>query len=574
MSKLFISAIKHDIDEIQECNSSYFKTSFKYESENINIVAFEKANVCFDNYYVNLDDFGVIVGTYIYKDKTGKEAIKNILESFSPNMISVYKKDIVGMWAACIHKDGYTYLFNDYFGLYDVCYTNNEKFRIGTALGDVADISDVNELDEYSFVMESFQSGAFPGKSIFKNINKLVANKYLCIANKKLTVNDIQNKKNFHYEYTNEENAIKDIANLLVKYAEKVNKVFGNQSCFMTGGLDSRLVFGAFNRVGSNFECVYGQGVGSQKGDLILVEQLSNFYKKKLNILNWNYSEEDNHQKQKDVYRMIDFNNWIANGYKPHIESFASCSKERPFYAFGYFCEAIRLRDWAESKGKTFSLFDFIDNYYINRQLAVIYDKYEEYRGYLVNEYKTLLSYIGVDSDYEHISIDKFERFRWIMARFCDSRAEFMLNNFGYAFSIMSIPQIHETILSIPADVIKGGAFQAKVINELDSRLVRNFDVFSHLRPYRINKKFNKVRKLSMKMIADNLFIFIPFIKPFIIKLYRNIRYGNAVILKKDVQFLEPLEYLIPHYIKYKEYDGSLSRLKSIIVGLNDIRNQ
>ena len=82
MSKIFISSIAHDIDKC-EINSNGFKKSFNYKSKNFNIIAFEKQNVCFDNYYVQGDDFGVIVGTYIFNDKTGKEAIKRLKKQYA-----------------------------------------------------------------------------------------------------------------------------------------------------------------------------------------------------------------------------------------------------------------------------------------------------------------------------------------------------------------------------------------------------------------------------------------------------------------------------------------------------------
>ena len=360
---------------------------------------------------------------------------------------------------------------------------------------------------------------------------------------------------------------------MLVDYAVKINEVFGKQSCFMTGGLDSRLVFGSFNKAGGNFECMFGQSGSSQLGDRVLVEKLSSVYNKKLNILDWTNKEEDSLEKQLEVFKMVDFNNWIGGGYKPHILSFAECSKERPFYAFGYFCEAIRLRDWAENKGQYFSLYDYVDNYYINKKLSQVYPNYSSYRDYLVNEYKLQLNEIGINRDYDHISIDVFERFRWMMARFCDSRSEFMLNNFGYAFSILSIPKIHEAILSLPANVIRGGVFQVKVINALDSHLIRDFDVFSHLRPYKISKDFRKVRKFSMKNLADSVFKVVPLVKPLLTNFYRSKRYNVDIKREMNIKFLETINQQVPQFMDYKNYKGDLGRLKSIVVGLYSIYN-
>ena len=65
------------------------------------------------------------------------------------------------MWAAFVYRGGKAYCFNDYWGLYDICFHSSEDntFVVSTSLADVhANVPDAR-IDEYPFVMDNFQLG-------------------------------------------------------------------------------------------------------------------------------------------------------------------------------------------------------------------------------------------------------------------------------------------------------------------------------------------------------------------------------------------------------------------------------
>ena len=530
--------------------------------------SFEKLCHPHPNYYQSENgDFVIVVGTWIYKKTTGLDAMKQLLSEFSPLKIGQLKKDIVGMWSAVFCKGNTCYVFNDHYGIYDICYSiEGNQICLGTMLHEVALLTDKFEYDEHAFLMEAFQLLTFPHRSIYKGINKLLGKEYCKIEfreNGSIKADVLPLKEEdyaIQYNYTDEITAIADLTALLKDYAAQIDALFGNKGVYMTGGLDSRLVFAAYQAVGADMTFRFGDGGGACAGDILIVEQIAKAYGKELKIFDWspypNTQEDDN-----DVIDLIGYSCWIENGNIRSIRGFAKASEEEPFFAFGYFCEAIRLREWAETKGKFFSLDDYVDNYYLKGVVRDLYKDYDGYRQFVYEGHKKQLNGIGYKGDINRIPIDIFERFRWEMARFGDSRMEFMLNVFSYGFSLLSVPAIHELILSLPADVIRDAKFQLKVIANINRELL-DFDVFSHRRPYVVTKNLKKKRKMSVKTMGDYLFTLMPFIKPMATRLYKKKRYGMDAQRKK---VLDAVGDEIPAWLDVSKFNGFWPRLNGLL---------
>jgi len=121
--------------------------------------------------------------------------------------------------------------------------------------------------------------------------------------------------------------------------------------------------------------------------------------------------------------------------------------------------------------------------------------------------------------------------------------------------------------LSLPAEIIRGGSFQIKVINKLDPNLIK-FDVFSHLRAFTINDKYQKVRKIDFKNIADKLLKYVSFMAPFIKKIYRNYRYKAKSQRLSVVSELDRFNECLPDFVNIYRFSGSLGRLKNLLIGI------
>ena len=565
MSKLFCSNSHVATDSIIRHNSS-FPVSRKTESNGVYSVVFDKMSQHQESCYWTEWGGVNIVGTPIFREGLEAENIaKYLFDNFSEDTIAQLKCDIVGFWSALLYKEGDVFLFNDYYGIYDICYFKEDGFFCsGNSLADIVRCKNEIEFDEFPFIMENFQNSAFPGSTSFKDVKKLKRSEYIRINNGFLEVRPVDIIP-IRANYINTSKSIEDISRLIKVYASKISERYGTVAIGMTGGLDSRLVFAGFNSVGADITCVHGVSSGTCKEDRHIVDEICAKYNKELELHNWEQPSDFILSDQEDVWREVGFSNYLAQGCKEHIEQFKETGKRYAFYQSGYFCEALRLREWASGKGNSFSLVDYVDNYFIDKNLKDCYSNYREYRDYLINHFKEQLSEIGYSGDFNHIPIDIFERFRWQMSRYHDSRSTLNLNNFHYTFSLMAVPYIHEYVLSLPASVIRGGTFQIKLLENLDANLL-NFAVFSHRRAYHI-KNYKKVPDVTKKNIVDFLFQKLPVVKKGIVSLYQRFKYKTESTHNVLVDQIEDLGISLPQYLNIEKYKGSLVKLRALIIG-------
>ncbi|MEI3124607.1 MAG: hypothetical protein V8T44_01830, partial [Odoribacter splanchnicus] len=56
-----------------------------------------------------------------------------------------------------------------------------------------------------------------------------------------------------------------------------------------------------------------------------------------------------------------------------------------------------------------------------------------------------------------------------------------------YSFPILSLPEVHRIVLSLPADLIRNSRFQIKFIRAINPEYLDGLDVFSHRRLFKIS---------------------------------------------------------------------------------------
>lgn len=527
-----------------------------------------------ENYFWDANGGAFVVGTPLVSDVVN--VAEYIYRDFEVSKINKYKREIIGMWAAFVYRGGKAYCFNDYWGLYDICFHSSEDntFVVSTSLADVhANVPDAR-IDEYPFVMDNFQLGAFLGDTMFKEIKRLKREQYLEITECGLNLKGLSDYR-YKYAFQNKQQTIQDIVSYAKKLSVKIAARFGKTAVAMTGGFDSRLVFGIFNSAPNNdITLVHGVSSGTEKEDMEIAQNIAKHYHKDFILEDWNNRKGFNLNDQFNTFRIVGYYNYVGLGSKQCYSEYERIGKGYTFYQAGYFCEALRLREWAEQKkSSTFSLTDYVDNYYINKSLKECYANYDEYRNYLVEKYREQLKEIGFTGDENRIPMDYFERFRWIMSRYCDSRSVMMLNSFQFTFPIMSTPFIHEIVLSLPADVIKGGGFQIELVSAMNKELVELFGLHSHRRSYRI-KNNKKIPLLTMKNVADYCFMLLPFIKPMMFAVYRKFKYDSTNVRHGVLDEFDQLSVKVPEYLDLTKYPEVPYRLRATMIGLSCVQNE
>ena len=138
-----------------------------YKVADTNIFAYNKLNINNINHYSKSTDWIVGVGSYIYKHSTGGEALEKILQDFTEESIHVLKQQIKGIYTLAIYKNGVICCFNDYYGLYDTYYGNNDDFYyISTNIADILPFFKTIEINEYPFMLHCFGNGNFSSDGI------------------------------------------------------------------------------------------------------------------------------------------------------------------------------------------------------------------------------------------------------------------------------------------------------------------------------------------------------------------------------------------------------------------------
>lgn len=579
MAKFFVTNDELVFNRVIDSNKQVFVKNRVDYLEKCKIVSYAKINNVSKVY--NPQNTIWAVGSFIYKGTIGEDALDKIYNDFEELGVAGLKKQIIGYYNIAICHKGTFYFFNDYYGVYDLCYYYDSKyFAIGSQLKDLAYSTGKLEIDEFSFIQEVCQLGAFPGKTFYRDIHKMKGNEFARVSDNVFYIESIpEDIYKISYNYQSEKDALNDISQLISESASIISKAYGKIVVFLTGGLDSRLNFAAYYNRDNKLRTQYWKSFGVNKEDEIIAQKISSYYgvpfkasncydPEDINGINWNY--------QNSLFKIVGFYNFVCNGNSQIINEIRKYANDGEFLAFGYFCEAIRLREWAAAlNSDTFSLDRYIDDYYINKTLNHSnYPNISGYRDYLKTNYIEQLKSIGINDNYDRIPIRVFERFRWIMARLCDSRMECINNYFSYSFAIMSIPHIHEAVLSLPETIIRDGVFQVKLIDALNQGMVRKFEVFSHNRAYVINKYGNKKRQFTFKNVADRVFMLLPFIKPLCISIFRRHRnqkinigdnYNQTMALFAKCNM--PFDFYIDKY-RHNSNDTSIKRYRQFLVGV------
>lgn len=584
MTSLNLSSDGEWISFLEKKKNSNMKKS---KMQDISILASDKYYLSTDLYCS--DAFGneiFVIGTCLYKEQLGLSALRNILFDFDEKNIISLKKELLGVYIICIVKNGYTFVFNDYYGVFDIFYYEGSgKLYISSNLSDFSYLPIELKLDKYQIMSKLILSNTFSNSSIFESVRRLKGREYIRISDKALNVVTISNNSYSHrYAYKNEKDALLDLVDMQKQNSRVLSRNFKNMALHLTGGLDSRCAYsvlsselmGEKNRI--NF--FYGHGgitMPSDLGDFRIVKKMSEIFNERLIEFDWSdnpkdfsFDFESNKRYWNDYGDAFDF--YIGN--KNFFDTYSSIcdQKAKPdFMEYGYFLEAMRLREWAEEKNTKFiDIDDYIDNYLLGRETFFNQRNLDEFRELLKIEVLRDVDNSEIDLVKNRISINDFERLRWNISRSCDSRSAVFANNFSYSFPLFGVPCVHELILSLPAKAINKGRFQISFIEKMDRRLALDVSVFSHRRSFYV-KNNRKIKKIDFKNTADFVFKYLPILKSSMITLYRNKNYGNFKNLNESIanEILkldcEAKSVLDPKRIRYSDLPNELMRLRQLL---------
>ena len=185
-------------------------------------------------------DFAVGIGTYCYKGKYGKEALKSVYLDLD---YVLSENPIYGHWAFCIHKGGHTYIFNDMNGTLRL-YVHQQGDKVVISSSELAVMVCMENFQFDIINLSAFLTETYASEIPFlKNIDFINARYYYDINE-----NDLPEIKKRNIppvprieDFTEAKNYVKA---LLKEQAEQLIPIIGKKTVYAdaTGGLDSRLI--------------------------------------------------------------------------------------------------------------------------------------------------------------------------------------------------------------------------------------------------------------------------------------------------------------------------------------------
>ena len=547
----------------------------------------EKKSVKDEPFYEEDNNYIIGVGTYIYEGVTGRQALMTILHDFrDASSIARIKKKIKGLFSILINKNGCTYVFNDYYGLYDTYYCEyGDTYCVGNDIINLGKISGYHNIAEFPFIMSCFAGGNSSNESILSGIKKLQGNTYLfCGDNIKLNLIPQTELAIEIPIYRGCDEALSYLKEEINNITNEIHDCFGDTTLCATGGLDSRLVLAAFTSNGQPKvnSLIYGASndfrLYTRHEDENIVKELSYITSIPHEIINWNSLESDYGLDmiwQKQLAETAGINNRIYLGNRRFVETIENTSSK--FIEFGYFLEAIRLREWIEEDKKGYFTLDSYIHRYFDHVNLLDFGKRNEFFAWVKERYQEKLALMSIDC-LDRIPISKANQMEWLCReRYTDSRMHQFINHYRYSFPIFAVPRLHEFILQLPIEEKYGARFQIKLIRDLNKSLL-NANIFSHRRKYKINYKGEKVLRVNIKNIITLFMHKFPWVMNNLLPTWQRIHHKSGVdsnaIFIAELREIENNSSILEQSYIGSTFNGSVDILfsyRQALIALNSL---
>lgn len=495
-------------NKFQKAVARNIKAGFSdYVSHNysgLHVAAHKKKIKKIENFRETGDgDFCCIIGTCIYDEKMGTNALSSIYNDFNGDVEKIRNKAL-GNYLIAIKKDERITLFVDKYQILNVYYFNFAgNWFITNSLADIGSVLDTLQLDEFAFMQQTMLVGAIGNQSMFKGVFRLFGHEYIEIDSRTQTI------KNKDLPYFRErrgfsgrtiESAVSEYADIVRAKFQTVANFFGkNISIHQTGGLDNRTVFAAFMSVGCKPHIMYGVGnsilSNTKNEDLFACREYQEKFDLDFYEMNWREDYIGAEYYWPELFELYGFNYSIYAASRNFFNEYEGLISPYPdFMECGYFLENLRLREFAQNRKQTqFTVEEFVENYLLVEgygslsKNTAFYKNRTELKKHIC---AILQKYMGLYKIGEgaFFSLDDFDQVRWIHSRNCDSIMVNFLNNFAPSIAMFSLPELHEFPFDVPAEWRANARFQLMLINELCPEVLE-IPVFSHCLKHKLDKK-------------------------------------------------------------------------------------
>lgn len=506
MSKLLLSNDETIFSNIHNgfVNAGFSKFSKTSVDNNYYLVAYKKLRVDNTNFYQEEGDFVAISGTLIYHNEIGESSLARILHDFDGNNMKELRREIFGSYAIIIKKGDLIYTFVDENHTYKFYYyhKNNTIILTNTYYHIEKQVKEQFNID----IMLDNICGCFfmENHTPFSNIFQLLGTQYILMdtKNKSFEIKEIELNR-YSLKSTEFEDSILEMHERLQKISTAVTSVTKDITVFLTGGLDSRLVFSGFINAGAKPTIGYWYG-----------KDASTNTRDQDHILSKNMADGNN-LCYADFDVEIDLLKSIKLSGKKYTDKYGECvniyscntklfeifeSKlKTEFVEFGYFgepCRSLVSIDVANQEYFTVDEFAYME--YISHFVGMV-ENLEVHKTRLINWFSSYAVSMGFDT--KHLSKEECMYLNYIYRLKADTVMCNYVNLFFYTTPILSQKIFVDGVLSVPYSNKLNAKWMLSLIKTTYSPLI-NYPVFSHVRERRINSKTLEMHDpLKMRLV-------------------------------------------------------------------------
>ena len=477
MGKLIICSQKENLIKMKRIIQG-FSENGNVEGTFGYLTTYSKLRVATENICQGENSFAAGTGTFIYKSKTGKDALFDILSDF--NDVNNMQNNIYGSFCIIVYKNSCLNIFTDASSTYNIYYylsggniiLSNTYYHVACCLDEV--------INNGIGLTENWLRSAIDGTTPIKYIYKLMGNQVIKYRDHKWCISKVYNKSN-----------TKNVANLAsfaLKMYRCLPKVFESCGVFLTGGQDSRLSLALLLAIDMPTTLYYGIGDSSdtatQQEDLNIVEQIAKTFSLPINKMNWKNSDQINIdqylKKYGELFMCYNMNKNVMREFEEKIKT--------ELVAFGYFGEVYRTIEAIEEyKKDNFTLDEFVDELYLKTSAELFNEgAYKEYRTIIKKQYEEICGIKEIDPN--HLTKNDFQKLNTVYRQRWDTQMNNFANQFFYSLPLFGNKMLTDQAEQVTYNDRLNSKFLMKCIGDLEPMLLQ-VPFFSHIKA----KTFNPI---------------------------------------------------------------------------------
>lgn len=489
MSKFIISNYRDHSRVREDVKSSGFPITGEWDAGDIRFSVFGKLSIANVNFVAKPNGFVSVVGTAIYDGVIGSQCLDAIW--VNRNGVGDIRRHLAGNYAVVILRDGQLTVFGEQSYAYDIFYyLHEDQWIVSNDLSLIKSFDSSIQISEDNLLEFVYLNGVIGNESIFSDVYRLSGEQILQTdSNSFLHVETINVQ--WVQPYSSFEKSVKKTSEALVYTSDAIKKAGLSVSVSMTGGLDSRTSLSSLLSSGIKPTLCYGVGNGeitnTHSRDREIVQLFCGKFGLEFKQMDWTTPTPIS--KYWNDY--INKYGYLALAYQSS-DTLMKSYENNPadLVTFGYGGELLR-NIWV-TKGKSFTIEEFVDEYYFNKNAAKHYlsnlsSDFTAFRQRIIEKFTKVCIRFGINPN--SINAEQETLLLWEYRANADSVMLNLCNRMRYSCLLIFQADVLSNAV-IPVEKKGSSKFMLEIMHHLQPEVL-SIPFFSH----QTDMVFSKTRR-------------------------------------------------------------------------------